>query len=74
MIERLMLFAKCADKDAASVRALELLGKGLGMFVEARAARGTSEQLPEDRQGVTWPIAVHMSAYDPKRTSAWTRY
>jgi len=35
VIERLMSFAKCADKDAASVRALELLGKGLGMFERA---------------------------------------
>jgi hypothetical protein len=32
-----MSFAKCADKDAASVRALELLGKELGMFVERHA-------------------------------------
>jgi hypothetical protein len=37
VIERLMSFAKCADKDAASVRALELLGKELGMFVYHRA-------------------------------------
>jgi len=37
VIERLMLFAKCADKDAASVRALELLGKELGMFVDRHA-------------------------------------
>jgi hypothetical protein len=37
VIERLMSIAKCADKDAASVRALELLGKGLGMFVDHRA-------------------------------------
>jgi hypothetical protein len=37
VIERLMSFAKCADKDAASVRALELLGKELGMFVERHA-------------------------------------
>ena len=36
VIERLMLFAKCAD-NAASVRALELLGKGLGMFVDRHA-------------------------------------
>jgi hypothetical protein len=37
VIARLMSFAKCADKDAASVRALELLGKGLGMFVDRHA-------------------------------------
>jgi hypothetical protein len=37
VIARLMSFAKCADKDAASVRALELLGKELGMFVERHA-------------------------------------
>jgi phage terminase small subunit len=37
VIERLMSFAKCADKDAASVRALELLGKELGMFVDHHA-------------------------------------
>jgi phage terminase small subunit len=37
VIERLMSFAKCADKDAASVRALELLGKELGMFVDRHA-------------------------------------
>jgi hypothetical protein len=37
VIARLMSFAKCADKDATSVRALELLGKELGMFVERHA-------------------------------------
>jgi phage terminase small subunit len=37
VIARLMSYAKCADKDAASVRALELLGKELGMFVERHA-------------------------------------